>query len=191
MEEPKREDARIRRTYRLLLGALTELLAEKPFDDIRVTDLCERADIHRSTFYDHFEDKFHLLTFGIRELMDLFVPLSPTTSQEDYQQVMHRIFKYFLKNQKMYTLLFLDLRNASAKALFRENYVRAYEGLMKENFSSVPREDQLIYSRHFIGGILSVVDWWLESDAKMPPEELAARFVRLISNHLNIFSQEN
>ena len=65
MEEPKREDARIRRTYRLLLGALTELLAEKPFDDIRVTDLCERADIHRSTFYDHFEDKFHLLTFGI------------------------------------------------------------------------------------------------------------------------------
>jgi len=191
MEEPKREDARIRRTYRLLLGALTELLAEKPFDDIRVTDLCERADIHRSTFYDHFEDKFHLLTFGIRELMDLFVPLSPTTSQEDYQQVMHRIFKYFLKNRQMYTLLFLDIRNASAKALFRENYIRAYEGLMKESFSSVPREDQLIYSRHFIGGILSVVDWWLETDAQMPPEELAARFVRLISNHLNIFSQEN
>jgi len=189
MEEPKREDARIRRTYRLLLGALTELLAEKPFDDIRVTDLCERADIHRSTFYDHFEDKFHLLTFGIRELMDLFVPLSPTTSQEDYQQVMHRIFKYFLKNRQMYTLLFLDIRNASAKALFRENYIRAYEGLMKESFSSVPREDQLIYSRHFIGGILSVVDWWLETDAQMPPEELAARFVRLISNHLNIFSQ--
>lgn len=191
MAELKREDARIRRTYRLLLGALTELLAEKPFDDIRVTDLCERADIHRSTFYDHFEDKFHLLTFGIRELMDLFVPLSPTTSKEDYQQVMHRIFKYFLKNRQMYTLLFLDIRNASAKALFRENYIRAYEGLMKESFSSVPREDQLIYSRHFIGGILSVVDWWLETDAQMPPEELAARFVRLISNHLNIFSQEN
>lgn len=189
MAELKREDARIRRTYRLLLGALTELLAEKPFDDIRVTDLCERADIHRSTFYDHFEDKFHLLTFGIRELMDLFVPLSPTTSKEDYQQVMHRIFKYFLKNRQMYTLLFLDIRNASAKALFRENYIRAYEGLMKESFSSVPREDQLIYSRHFIGGILSVVDWWLETDAQMPPEELAARFVRLISNHLNIFSQ--
>lgn len=189
--EPKREDIRIQRTYSLLLGALTDLLAEKPFDEIRVTDICDRARVHRSTFYDHFEDKVHLLTFGIRELMDIFVPLSPTTSREDYQQVMHRIFKYFLKSRKMYTLLFLDIRNASAKALFRENYIRAYEGLMKESFSSVPREDQLIYSRHFIGGILSVVDWWLETDAQMPPEELAARFVRLISNHLNIFSQEN
>lgn len=186
--ETKREDIRIQRTYSLLLGALSDLLTEKTFDEIRVTDICERARVHRSTFYDHFEDKVHLLTFGIRELMDIFVPLSPTTSQEDYQKVMHRIFKYFLKNRQMYTLLFLDIRNASAKELFRENYVRAYEALMRENFSSVPREDQLIYSRHFIGGILSVVDWWLETDAQMPPEELAARFVRLISNHLNIFS---
>lgn len=48
--ETKREDIRLQRTYSLLLEALTDLLAEKPFDEIRVTDICERAKVHRSTF---------------------------------------------------------------------------------------------------------------------------------------------
>ena len=48
--ETKREAIRIQQTYSFLLGALTDLLAEKPFDEIRVTDICERAKVHHSTF---------------------------------------------------------------------------------------------------------------------------------------------
>ena len=189
MEEPKREDARIRRTYRLLLGALTELLAEKPFDDIRVTDLCERADIHRSTFYDHFEDKFHLLTFAIQELMDILVSFVPTTTREIYEYSIRRVFKYFLKNQKMYTLLFLDPKNVSAKNLFRRTFIRASDQLLKRSFPAVPTADLAMYSRHFIGGLLTVADWWLENDCETSPERMAEQFVRLIPNYYSVFSE--
>ena len=54
------EDLRVLRTHTLLLRALSDLLQEKPFDEIRVKDLCQRAMVHRSTFYAHFEDKRHL-----------------------------------------------------------------------------------------------------------------------------------
>ena len=58
------------RTHTLLLRALSDLLQEKPFDEIRVKDLCQRAMVHRSTFYAHFEDKRHLLTFGMQAFLD-------------------------------------------------------------------------------------------------------------------------
>ena len=64
------EDLRVLRTHTLLLRALSDLLQEKPFDEIRVKDLCQRAMVHRSTFYAHFEDKRHLLTFRMQAFLD-------------------------------------------------------------------------------------------------------------------------
>jgi len=189
MMESKREDARIQRTYSLLLGALTELLEEKPFEEIRITDLCERAGVHRSTFYAHFEDKHHLLTFAIQELMDILVSFVPTTTQEIYEYSIRRVFKYFLKNQKMYTLLFLDPKNVSAKNLFRRTFIRASDQLLKRSFPAVPTADLAMYSRHFIGGLLTVVDWWLENDADTPLDQMAKQFVRLIPNYYSVFSE--
>ena len=54
-----------KRTYILLLKSLFDLLTEKPFEKITLTELCDRAMIPRSTFYRYFEDKHDLLRFGI------------------------------------------------------------------------------------------------------------------------------
>ncbi len=179
------ENSRAQRTYDLLLKALTDLLAEKPFDEIRVTDLCDRAGVHRSTFYAHFEDKRHLLTFGIQELMEIFVPSAP--NHQDFQHALRRVFKYFLNNKQEYTHLFLDPRNASAKQIFRREYIQAFGALLKRRFPDAPAADRDLYSHFFIGGLLTLVDRWLENDAATPPDRLAAHFVRLVPSHLDVF----
>ena len=43
-------DLRQRKTRRQLTEALSQLLEERPFADISVVDLCERAMVHRTTF---------------------------------------------------------------------------------------------------------------------------------------------
>ncbi len=54
-------DRRVHRTKRNIRKALEDALREKPFEQITVTELCERADISRITFYSHYEDKFALM----------------------------------------------------------------------------------------------------------------------------------
>ena len=54
-------DPRIRRTRKLLQGALGALLQSKSFDEISVHDITEAATVNRATFYDHYTDKFALL----------------------------------------------------------------------------------------------------------------------------------
>jgi AcrR family transcriptional regulator len=67
-------DPRIRRTRKLLQGALGNLLRSKSFDEISVQDITEAATLNRATFYDHYADKFALLEAmvagGFHELLD-------------------------------------------------------------------------------------------------------------------------
>ena len=61
-------DLRVRRTHKLLWEALMAELSERAFEEITVTDICERAMVHRTTFYKHYEDKYALLEQGMRHV---------------------------------------------------------------------------------------------------------------------------
>lgn len=63
------EDRRIARSKRALRQALIALLEERGFDSITVNDLCDRADLNRGTFYNHFRDKENLLAVLEDEVM--------------------------------------------------------------------------------------------------------------------------
>jgi AcrR family transcriptional regulator len=65
--EAKKLDPRAKRTLKLLQNAMVELLREKEFSQITVQDVTERAEVNRATFYDHFDDKYDLLNYYVRE----------------------------------------------------------------------------------------------------------------------------
>src|SRR6266480_1211108 len=69
-ELDKKEDQRVRRTRDRLGDALIELLLQKPFDDITVQEVLERAEVSRSTFYSHFRDKNDLFLSDADEFFD-------------------------------------------------------------------------------------------------------------------------
>ena len=63
------QDRRIVRTEQALRTALIALTEERGLEGFTVNDLCERADINRSTFYNHFHDKDELLRALEAEVM--------------------------------------------------------------------------------------------------------------------------
>jgi AcrR family transcriptional regulator len=67
-KQEKRLDRRVQRTHRLLREALISLIKERGWDEVTVQDVCERADVGRSTFYIHFADKEELLISGFGDL---------------------------------------------------------------------------------------------------------------------------
>jgi AcrR family transcriptional regulator len=54
-------DRRVRRTRTSINDAFVQLVSEKEYDDITIADILDRADVGRSTFYAHFEDKDDLM----------------------------------------------------------------------------------------------------------------------------------
>lgn len=66
----RREDRRTRYTKAIIHRAFFDLLREKGFDRVTVTDICKRSDINRGTFYLHYDDKYALLDEVIDEALD-------------------------------------------------------------------------------------------------------------------------
>ena len=54
-------DPRIARTRRVLQAALLDLAREQPLDEITVAEIADRAEVNRSSFYQHYSDKETLL----------------------------------------------------------------------------------------------------------------------------------
>lgn len=61
-------DRRVARTHNMLLEAMIALLGKYDWNDINVQQICDKADIARSTFYSHFENKQELYDFGFARL---------------------------------------------------------------------------------------------------------------------------
>lgn len=66
----KKTDLRIIKTKKSLYESLLDLMREKPFEELKVSDICENALVNRSTFYSHFDDKYDLLDSLICDLKE-------------------------------------------------------------------------------------------------------------------------
>ncbi len=77
--QQNRADPRVKRTRKLILDALWDLLLEKSIDTISVREITERATVYRATFYDHFRDKYDLLEQAIHETIQMVFHGSAST----------------------------------------------------------------------------------------------------------------
>jgi AcrR family transcriptional regulator len=60
-------DPRVKRTRQLLKQSLADLLSKRPFHELTVQDIADRATLNRVTFYAHFDDKYDLFSSWIRD----------------------------------------------------------------------------------------------------------------------------
>ena len=66
-----KEDLRITKTRKVLFETLVLLMKEKSFEEIKVSDICKKALINRSTFYSHYQDIYALLEEFEDEILDM------------------------------------------------------------------------------------------------------------------------
>lgn len=96
------------RTTRDITNAFLEILKNKPFEKIVISDILETAMINRSTFYAHFSDKYEVVEYlqekYVTELLDL-IDRHRLKNSIDLTQIDLLMREYFLKNRESLTLL--------------------------------------------------------------------------------------
>ena len=86
--------------------ALIEMMEEMPFEDIKVKELCDQAMIRKSTFYKHFADKYELLAFIVKEVINDYNERIRQDSPTDdpvafYNKMLDYVFEFAKANQKL------------------------------------------------------------------------------------------
>lgn len=119
----KKEDLRIRKTKASLYKALLQLMEEKSFEDIKIIDICKISMINRSTFYDHFSDKYELLSSLMEDSRnELLNNLRQTKNikinsvKEYYLLVVKELISFIDKNTTIYSVLSILKKNNNSVA---------------------------------------------------------------------------
>lgn len=89
------------------MDALTKLLELRNFNQITVNDLCEEAQIAKTTFYAHFRDKYDLLENWLMKSQLAVIAIQATSIEKRISNFVHsngRIIKHMMENANSETL---------------------------------------------------------------------------------------
>ena len=183
----QKEDLRVRRTKKLLADALKELMSEKPFEKIKVVDICEKALVHRATFYAHFEDKYQLLRYCMQDYESSFDKPDMTAHTPDgyknyYLNIARDIFTGLANDKTLTKSLLKKNKDDSIITNVRYGIIEKINDKLKncENAGiefPIPKE---VIAYFFGGGCISRAEWWIENDMPIPVSELIEFLQKLI-----------
>ena len=175
------------RSRRLIRTALLELLQEKKFEKITVTDIGKRADINRSTFYAHYPDVLGLVEELMEETvsnsLDLVSKIDMLQFLEEPIPVLEQLLSIGTKNMDIYRLLgksdFVLRQVENMKTVLVENAMGAV------NIPEHIRQSGTFHAHmhFFVGGILNVYQQWVFGNLDSPPEEIMQHLAELILNN--------
>jgi AcrR family transcriptional regulator len=182
-------DRRKVRTKQLLFDALMSMLQEKGFEQITVTDISNRAEINRGTFYLHYKDvpdmlqqykdevyeslKSHVEKLNILEAMTY-------ADKDEAYPVSVKIFEEFARHADFLAIMFGPKGDLAYATRFRELMAsRIYEKLklVPPNKVSMPQDYLIAYVTSANFGLLR---HWLESGLSQSPAQMAKHMVRVI-----------
>lgn len=177
-------DRRSQRTQQILHEALMSLMQDKRYDDITVQDIIDRANVGRSTFYAHYQDKEDLMTSGLMHLMQIMsglvgVPsktgetrLFPTQELYEHVQENHNLFKGMVRGRGL-ELFFEKGQEYWSQKLTADLKARIPQG----NQPAVPIE---VMAQFLAGTFVTMLRWWLDNKMPYSPKEMDEMLQKLV-----------
>ena len=180
--EQKRDDRRTQYSKRVIKESLFQLMQEKPINTITVKELCERADVNRSTFYAYYTDIYDLDRKIIKEFFKMqrsFInkclaimdtkPDATDLTVKDFYEITLLHLQLVKQNKEIYKFAFYGQANTSIQI----SYDKVFYSVINKR---IPDKYKESFRRAFTfvsGGTTAVFVRWLLTDCAAPAEELA------------------
>ena len=160
------------KTRNLIRDTFAELLYEKKnINKITVTELVQRADINRSTFYSHYDDVRHVAEDIKAETLKAFFENKTISNVHDIEPFFDEIYAYIKKNDSFFRLIFISDEVT--------NFVRHLGNICKGRIYEAVNKDDSIRDKHL-----------LELEVSAFSDGIAMQFIRYYHNDYNVTLEE-
>jgi AcrR family transcriptional regulator len=93
---------RVRRMQKLLREALLDLIEERSFDTITVSEIIEQAMVSRTAFYRNYQDKYDLVERIFEEAMHTLMSALGNFGPEHPPQQWVNLFEHIAEYERLY-----------------------------------------------------------------------------------------
>jgi AcrR family transcriptional regulator len=163
-------DRRVQRTRRHLREALMALILERGWDAVSVRDICEKADVGRSTFYVHFADKENLLLSGFD---DLHAEMDGVRVRADGQfGFIEPLVVHAAERRHLLQAMLGRQSGQQMQWRFRDVLRSLVEGELQSH--KIPRAARGTSARFIAGGIAELLMEWLDEPRGVSVQKIAS-----------------
>ena len=160
------------RSQEWLSAALLQLMEEKPFQEISIKDIAEKADLSRRTFYRVFETKEDPLVWHMNLLFQEFLTELQERSCKQFEDVLVLYLGFWFRHKHFFELL----KRNELLPLMLNQYLRVFPEVFKMVKGDYPlsqHPEALSYAMAFsAGGLLSVLLKWADEGMIKTPDEI-------------------
>ncbi|WP_042167670.1 TetR/AcrR family transcriptional regulator [Paenibacillus gorillae] len=187
-------DLRKRRSMQLLWKALFDLMTEEKtrFSKITVDQICEKAIIHRSTFYKHFDDKFRLLEYGLNQLMEPYwnIPLEKRILKPFYwsNEFFEGSESHKLVRAQQGDELFFDCMTAYSMRILKKDSLKFFQNTKT---TDIPHD---LLAEFHVSAMVALSEWWRKNPDRVSLAQMDQYFQRLVNENAcynNFFQSAN
>lgn len=159
---------------------LKDIMQEKSFDKVTVTELVQRMHVNRQTFYYHFNDLYDLLEKIY--ISDGEQMIGDSRTDDSWEKGMLAIFQYILANKAFVCNTYYSINRNYLEHFL---YDRAYDLIKPVLKAKNPdlSASELDFRVHFCKyGLVGFILDWIDSGLQENPDTLAKRIYQLL-NH--------
>lgn len=171
-------DRRVQRTRRSLRDALISLLVEHGWDGINIQNLCERADVGRSTFYIHFQNKEELLVSGFN---DLRAGLRAQAAENNMGSSGSLVFvRGLIEHVYEQRTLFRAIIGRRSGHVVQKRFREMVNQLVEEEVSlTVAGWQRDAGARYVAGALVELLAWWVDAGNARSADDIEHLFYQL------------
>lgn len=176
---------RVMLTKKLLKDNLIEILKTKSIYKVSIRELCEKAEINRSTFYKHYGNQFDLLAEMEEDMLSLSMKALSTPTNDSFQSLC-QICRYLEENLELGRLLI----NNNVDPQFPEKFFSLPPVQQEINhvLGTSYTETEYEYLSCFLTyGSYQIIRMWINKENRESPEEMAAlilnQIVKMVQEH--------
>lgn len=167
----------------VLKESLMALLKEKPISSLTIKEICELADLNRSTFYAHFSSQYDLLNAIEEEFIeDMVSTLNQYnfSKEEEALKMTEKILEYIARNSDVCQMLLGE----NSDIHFQKKGMKITQEYIFKNWifdSQFDRETFKYINIFVVSGGIYVIKNWVENGMDKTPREMA----EIINNFIN------
>lgn len=179
------DDRRVKKTKQALIDALCSIMLEKEIHKITIKELTDRADMHRATFYVHYQDIYDLYEKIQEETFTSIKEIIVSKSDHEYSGLYATLIHSIYKNKQLFTMLL----GKQADICFIEKIIdileEQYLEIWEYETGDEPSGNKLHYLTHYhIQGCLAMIRKWIINEYNMPTE-LLVEYMKLVDDNFD------
>ena len=169
----QKTDLRIQKTEKAIRDAYLDIRKKLPLEKVKVRDICQRAMINTSTFYNHYRDVQDLSDRLENELLEHCTRTAP-----DLNCLFTDPYRFLTELRGS----FLESRHAADLFILFDGRMEVLrqkmDRLLRRRYQGAAGDDYLKIS--FVLGGIMYASHQMQEDESLPPEELYRKLAELI-----------